>query len=297
MPTTESSPCLLCPRRCGVSRAEGKTGFCGETDTMRIGRTALHFWEEPCISGDTGSGTIFFTGCTLRCVYCQNYVLLRSGAGTPVTEEELVEKMLDLKEQGAANINFVTPDHFLPQIARAARSAKEAGLGIPLVFNISGYETVPMIRMLSGIADIYLTDLKYLDPYLAEKYSHAPDYPGAAKAALREMVTQQPAPVFDENGMMRRGVIVRFLLLPGHVREGRAVLSYLHETYGEQIYVSIMNQYTPRPGIEKDCRELARRVTKREYARLVDHALSIGMENAFIQEGETAKESFIPSFE
>ena len=288
--------CTLCPRKCGADRASGNTGFCGETDVIRIGRAALHFWEEPCISGKCGSGTVFFTGCTLRCAYCQNGALLRPGAGRTVSADELTGIFLDLAAQGAANVNLVTPDHFLPQILPAMRKAREDGLSIPYVLNISGYETVPMIRMLDGLADIYLIDFKYTDTELAERYSHAPDYPETAKAALAEMVRQQPEPVFDANGMMRKGVIVRHLLLPGHVRASEEAVRYLYETYGNRIFISIMNQYTPMPGIVASFPELGRRVTKREYGRLIDYALSLGIENAFIQEGKTAAESFIPDF-
>ena len=289
--------CTLCPRRCRADRTFGHAGFCGESDMIRVGRAALHFWEEPCISGSCGSGTVFFAGCTLRCVYCQNHDLIRSGAGIPVSADRLMEIFFELKAKGAANINLVTPDPFIPQILPAVRSAKAAGLHLPFVWNLSGYETVEQIRMLEGSADIYLTDLKYLDTELAAKYSAAPDYPRTAKAALSEMIRQKPLLRFAENGMLQEGVIVRHLLLPGHVNASKSVLRYLKETGGEQILISIMNQYTPRPGIETRFPELARRVTKREYERLIDYALSLGMENAFVQEGGTALESFIPAFD
>ena len=289
--------CTLCPRRCGAVRDAGEKGFCGETGTLRAGRAALHLWEEPCITGEHGSGTVFFAGCTLRCVYCQNYELLRSGAGIPIMEERLASIFLELAEKGASNINLVTPDHFIQQILPAIREAREQGLSLPLVWNLSGYETVEQIRMIGKYADVYLTDLKYLDPELAAKYSSAPDYPETAKAAIAEMVRQKPLLKQDENGLLREGIIVRHLLLPSHVNASKAVLQYLHETYGDRILVSIMNQYTPRPGMEAEYPELARCVTKREYDRLVDYAISLGMENAFIQEGPTALESFIPAFD
>ena len=295
--TEDRTTCTLCPRACGAGRAAGTPGFCGETDTLRVGRAALHFWEEPCISGACGSGTVFFAGCTLRCVYCQNHDLIRSGAGIPVTEERLTEIFFELREKGAANINLVTPDHFIPQILPAVRAAKKEGLGLPFVWNLSGYETAEQLRMIEGAADVYLTDLKYLDSDLAGRYSSAPDYPEVAKAALAEMVRQKPRLCFDEKGMLREGVIVRHLLLPSHVNPSKEVLRYLRGTYGDAILVSIMNQYTPRPGIETEFPELARRVTKREYEKLVAFALSLGMENAFIQEGPTALESFIPAFD
>ena len=293
----ELHSCVLCPRKCYVDRASGQCGYCGENAELRVGRAALHFWEEPCISGTCGSGTVFFAGCSLRCVYCQNYDLIRSGGGVPVTEERLAAIFLELEKKGAANINLVTPDHFIPQILPALKSAKKEGLTLPVVWNLSGYETVAQLQMIEEFADIYLTDLKYLDADLASAYSSAPDYPETARAALAEMVRQQPVPVFDEAGMMKKGVIVRHLLLPGHVQASQKVLDYLYGTYGGRIYVSMMNQYTPRPGIADQFPELARRVTKREYEKLVDHALLLGMENAFIQEGGTAEESFIPAFD
>ena len=289
--------CTLCPRNCGADRTAGEKGFCGEADTLRVGRAALHFWEEPCISGTVGSGTVFFAGCSLRCVYCQNHDLIRSGAGVPVTEQQLAAAFLNLQKKGAANINLVTPDHFIPRILPALQTARDSGLTLPIVWNLSGYETPGQLQMIEDYADIYLTDLKYLDPEPAAAYSSAPDYPETAKAALAEMVRQKPALKYNEDGMLREGVIVRHLLLPSHVNASKKVLSYLHETYGSRILLSIMNQYTPRPGIGDRFPELARRVTKREYQKLIDHALSIGIENAFIQEGGTALESYIPSFD
>ena len=292
-----TTACTLCPRRCGADRAAGEKGFCGETVALRVGRAGLHLWEEPCITGKSGSGTVFFAGCTLRCVYCQNHELLRSGAGILTGEDRLVSIFFELAEKGASNINLVTPDHFIPQIVPAVRIARENGLSLPFVWNLSGYETVEQIRMIGDCADVYLTDLKYLDPELAAKYSYAPDYPETAKAALAEMVRRRPFLQYDADGLLREGVIVRHLLLPSHVNASKAVLRYLHDTYDSRILVSIMNQYTPRPGIETEYPELERRVTKREYDRLVDYAISLGMENAFIQEGPTALESFIPAFD
>ena len=292
-----SASCTLCPRQCRADRASGNPGFCGETDVIRVGRAMLHFWEEPCISGTRGSGAVFFAGCALRCVYCQNHELIRSGAGTAVTAERLAAIFFELKEKGAANINLVTPDHFIPQILPAIHTAKRRGLDLPFVWNLSGYETVPVLKAIEDAADIYLTDFKYLSPETAARYSGAPDYPDTAKAALTEMVRQKPLLKYDDKEMLREGVIVRHLLLPGHVAGSRDVLRYLHDTCGDRILISILNQYTPRPGIGERFPELARRVTKREYDRLVDYALSIGITNAFIQEGAAASESFIPAFD
>ncbi len=253
-------------------------------------------WEEPCISGTRGSGAVFFSGCPLRCVYCQNRDIAEAKRGIDITEERLTDIFFELEEKGAANINLVTPTHYTPQIIQAATKARERGLRLPFVYNCSGYEKAETLKMLEGVIDIYLTDFKYMDEEVARRYSHAPDYPEAAKAALREMVRQTGAPRFDEEGMMTRGVIVRHLLLPNHLKNAKAVVQYVYETYGDSLYLSLMNQYTPLPGMEQ-WPELNRRVTRREYERLLDYALSLGVEQAFIQEGETASESFIPPFD
>ncbi|MDO4344313.1 MAG: radical SAM protein [Eubacteriales bacterium] len=324
------SGCRLCPRECGADRAAGERGFCGVFgEYIYVARAGLHMWEEPCISGNKGSGTVFFCGCPLGCVYCQNYQISGpavkrtgvlktcSGPDTPgsaepdtsesaglaalkpgkaISTERLAEVFLNLQEKGAANINLVTPTHYTPQIIEATGKARSAGLRIPLVYNCGGYEKPETLKTLEGIVDIYLTDFKYMEADIAQKYSRAKDYPEKARAALKEMVRQQPKPVFDGEEMMKKGVIVRHLLLPNHVKNAKAVVRYLYETYGNQIYVSLMNQYTPLPQAEK-YPELNRKVTKREYERLLDYAISLGMENVFIQEGETAKESFIPAFD
>lgn len=253
-------------------------------------------WEEPCISGERGSGTVFFSGCSLRCVYCQNAVIADAAAGMEISEERLAEIFLELQEKGAANINLVTPTHYTPEILRAVKKARAEGLEVPVVYNCGGYEKVETLAMLEGIVDIYLTDFKYMEPELAGRLSHAQDYPQVAKAALAEMVRQQGSPVFDEEGMMQKGVIVRHLLLPNHIKNGKAVVKYVFEAYGNRVYLSLMNQYTPLAQVEK-LPELNRKVTKREYERLLNYAISLGVENAFIQEGETAKESFIPAFD
>ena len=289
--------CTLCPRECHADRLHGKAGVCGVSGSGILGaRAALHMWEEPCISGETGSGAVFFSGCPLRCVYCQNYAIAHGEAGKEISVGRLAEIFLELQEKQAANINLVTPTHYTPQIIEAVTLAQDQGLAIPIVYNCGGYEKLRTLRMLEGIVDIYLTDFKYMEPETAGRYSHAPDYPAVVKAALSEMVRQTGDAQFLENGMMRRGVIVRHLLLPGHLKEAKAVVSYVHETYGDQVFLSLMNQYTPLPQV-KDWPEINRRVTKREYDRLVDHAVAIGVENGFIQEGKTAKESFIPAFD
>ena len=287
--------CHLCPRNCGVDRLAGQKGFCGVDAGIMVARAALHMWEEPCISGKEGSGAVFFSGCSLGCAFCQNRTISKGQSGKVITVEHLAELFLDLQAQKANNINLVTAGHFLPQVREALILAKEQGLTIPVVYNSSGYEKAEMLRYLEGLVDIYLPDLKYLEADLAGKYSHAKDYPEVAMKALEEMVRQVRTPEFDERGMMKKGVIVRHLLLPGHVRNSKKVLEYLYGTYGDQIYNSLMNQYTPMPAM-KDDPQLSRKVTDREYDRLLDHAISFGVTNCFIQEGETAKESFIPEF-
>ena len=286
--------CSLCPRMCNVDR-EITTGYCGVKKTLRVARAALHFWEEPCISGEEGSGAVFFTGCNLRCVFCQNFQIARAEQGKEITVERLSEIFLELQEQKANNINLVTATHYVPQVVEALKMAKEKGLHIPVVYNCGGYETVETLKLLEGLVDIYLPDFKYVDHDRAKRYSRAEDYPEAAKKALAEMVRQQPEAEFDERGIMKKGVIVRHLMLPGGIKDSKAVVKYLYETYGNQIFISLMNQYTPLPHVA-DYPEIDRKLKKFEYDRLVDYAISLGVENGFIQEGETAKESFIPAF-
>lgn len=290
------SDCTLCPRQCHADRAAGRTGFCGQTADPAVARTALHFWEEPCISGSRGSGTVFFFGCGLKCIFCQNAAIARRRGERSVTPERLSEIFLELQDARAANINLVTAGHFLPQVCHALELAKARGLSIPVVYNTGSYELPASLRLLEGLVDIWLPDLKYYSSEPAEAYSHAPDYFTRAAAAIAEMFRQAGRPEFDEDsGMMKRGVIVRHLVLPGQVRDSKKILRYLHDTYGNDIYVSIMNQYTPLehtaqiPGLN-------RRVTEEEYRRVLDFAEKIGIENGFLQEGGTAEESFIPPF-
>ena len=286
--------CSLCPRMCMADR-EITTGYCGVKNTLRVARAALHFWEEPCISGEEGSGAVFFTGCNLRCVFCQNFQIARAEQGKEITVERLSEIFLELQAQKANNINLVTATHYVPQVVEALKKAKEQGLHIPVVYNCGGYESVETLKMLEGLVDIYLPDFKYVDSERAKRYSRAENYPEITKAALAEMVRQQPEAQFDDRGMMKKGVIVRHLMLPGGIKDSKAVVKYLYETYGDQIYISLMNQYTPLPHVA-EYPEINRKVKKFEYDRLVDYAISLGVENGFIQEGETAEESFIPAF-
>ncbi len=293
---TASAGCRLCPRCCGAVRDRGEKGVCGTASDLILSRAALHYWEEPCISGTRGSGAVFFSGCPLHCVYCQNYEIA-GGRGKKISTERLTEIFLELQEKKAHNINLVTPTHYAPSIADALTQAKEKGLVIPVVYNCSGYESVSSLQKLEGLVDIYLTDYKYPDREGAERYSHAPDYPEIAMAALQEMVRQKSSCRFDEEGMMTEGVIVRHLLLPGRVRAGKETARIIHETFGDQVYLSLMNQYTPFPRIEQDYPELARKVTQREYQRLLEYALDLGVTSGFFQEGGTAEESFIPAFD
>ena len=292
---TSYIPCTLCPRACHVDRTAGQKGRCHVDAQIRVARAALHMWEEPCLSGRSGSGAVFFSGCALGCIFCQNREIASGKAGLVISEARLSEIFLELQEKGANNINLVTAGHYVPQVIRALACAKSQGLRIPIVYNSSGYEKAETLRQLEGLIDIYLPDLKYLTPELAAAYSHAPDYPQYAMEAIAEMV-RQPEDRTEASPIMRRGVIVRHLLLPGHVREAKKVVGYLHETYGDQIYISMMNQYTPMSEKFADP-NLNRRVTKREYERLLDYAAEIGVENGFYQEGATADESFIPEFD
>ena len=291
--------CDLCPRKCLVDRKKGEKGICGQTENLKVARAALHFWEEPCISGDAGSGAVFFSGCPLHCVFCQNENIANGTVGKEISLERLVDIFLELQEKRANNINLVTPGHFVPQIVKALDQARKEGLTLPVVYNTSSYETVDTIKMLEGYVDIYLPDFKYMSPVLSKKYSHAPDYAEVAKAAIAEMVRQTGKAVFvngDEDNLILSGTIVRHLTLPGCMADSMKILKYLHDTYGDMIYISIMNQFTPLSNLEK-YPELNRRITDEEYETLVDYAIEIGIENGFIQEGNTAEESFIPAFD
>lgn len=288
--------CLLCPRKCGINRSTGQTGVCGVSAEIRVARAALHYWEEPCISGKKGSGAVFFSGCSLHCVFCQNREISDGKAGKVISKERLSDIFLELKAKGANNINLVTPGQYIPDIVWAVNDARSRGMKLPIVYNTSGYEDAKELKLLDGIVDVYLPDFKYMDSALSAKYSRAKDYPSVAKQALSEMVRQQPSVVIDDaTGLIQKGVIVRQLLLPGHVNDAKAILKYLHDTYQNSIYISMMSQFTPIA--LKDYPEINRTVTRREYERLIDYALKIGITNAFIQEGDVAKDSFIPAFD
>lgn len=288
--------CLLCPRKCGINRSTGQTGVCGVSSEIKVARAALHYWEEPCISGKRGSGAVFFSGCSLHCVFCQNREISDGKAGKVISKERLSDIFMELADKGANNINLVTPGQYIPDIVWAVNDAKSRGMKLPIIYNTSGYENVTELKLLEGIVDVYLPDFKYMDSTLSARYSRAKDYPSVVKQALSEMVRQQPDVVIDDaTGLIQKGVIVRQLLLPGHVNDAKAVLKYLYDTYHDHVYISMMSQFTPIA--LKDYPEINRTVTRREYERLVDYALEIGITNAFIQEGDVAKDSFIPAFD
>ena len=365
--------CRLCARSCGVNRMKNRAGRCGQTEELVVARAALHMWEEPCISGKEGSGAVFFVGCPLGCVFCQNREIARGrvardessraeneishrrgeqsaaageishrGGGLPAAEVEtsyrrdrqpieaeetshrkgglpeaageishqrveqpgkiisvdrLAEIFLELQGQKANNINLVTPTHYVPQIVEAVREARKKGLHIPIVYNTGSIETPETVHMLEDTVDIFLPDLKFCGRNIAGRYAHLPAYFDIATKAIGEMVRMRGEAAFDERGMMTRGVIVRHMVLPGYTKDSKEILRFLWENFGDRIYVSIMNQYTPMPGIEREFPELGRRVTRREYDRVVDYALELGFSNAFVQEGPTAEESFIPAFD
>ena len=288
------SSCTLCPRLCHADRVQGPYGFCRAGDKVLVARAAPHLWEEPCLGGPKGSGTVFFGGCNLGCVFCQNYAVSREPKGVPLTEEELAQVFLSLQEKEVSNINLVTPTPWVPQIKRALDLAWEEGLYLPVVYNGGGYERAEVLSTLRGYIGVYLPDFKYWDPALGKRLSGVPDYPDRAKEALEEMVKQRGEPRFDGDGLMTRGVIVRHLVLPEQTADAKAILSYLHHTYGDSIYISIMRQYTPMPGMKGD---LARPLYEEEYEEVVGFARDLGIRNAFLQEGEAVGESFIPAFD
>lgn len=300
--------CNLCPRGCNADRSSGETGYCGMSNEIVAARAALHMWEEPCISGGRGSGAVFFSGCQLRCVFCQNSQIAAGQAGKRISVSRLSEIFLELQEKHANNINLVTATHFVPQVIKALDIAKKNGLLIPVIYNTSSYENVETIKMLEGYVDVYLPDLKYMDSKASAKYSNASDYFERAAAAIQEMHRQCYSPSFYseddelvkkgiiEEGIMKKGVIVRHLMIPGLKRDSKNIIKYLYETYRDEIYVSIMNQYTPLPQVYK-YPEINRTITQKEYDDVVNYAIDLGLLNGFIQEDGTQKESFIPEFD
>ena len=282
--------CHICPRRCGADRSSA-AGFCGESDTVRVARAALHPWEEPCISGTAGSGTVFFSGCSLRCVFCQNRAVSRGEKGRAVGE--LADIFFQLRDSGAVNINLVTPTHFTPQIVSAIRAAKTRGFDLPFVWNSSGYECPEALRSLEGLIDVWLPDFKYVSRVLSGRYSGAPDYFENALSAITEMKRQTPDYEFRD-GLIKKGVLIRHLVLPGCTGDSLDVMDAVRESFGAGQYVSVMSQYTPFGEALPD--ELNRTVTPEEYEKVTSYALLIGLRHGYFQEGGAAAESFIPEF-
>lgn len=286
--------CNLCPRRCGVNRTMS-VGFCGAGDKVRIALVSLHQWEEPCLVGAKGAGTVFFSYCSLRCVYCQNHAISHGGQGVEVTTERLAEIFLEQQARGAATLDLVTPTHYVPQIIAALDIAKARGLTLPVVYNSSAYENVETIEALKGYVDIYLPDMKYMSAASGKEYSAAADYFAAASAAITCMVEQVGPVQFAVDGQLRRGVLVRHMVLPGHRHESMNIVKWLWETFGKTVQVSLMNQYTPMYKAAEH-KPLNRRLTTFEYDSVVDYALQLGMENAYIQERRSASAEFVPDF-
>lgn len=297
--TASLSHCELCPRRCGANRAAGAHGVCGADDSLKIARAALHYWEEPPISGERGSGTIFFSACPLKCVYCQNHEISTGGFGIEVAPERLVEIMLELQEQGAHNINLVTATHYAHLLPTALGEARRRGLSIPIVYNTSGYEREEAVAELAELVDVWLVDYKYADADLGRALSHVVDYPETAARALSRMcaaVAARGGELVDADGMMRRGVIVRHLVLPGHADDSCRVLDRIWDVAGD-VPISVMNQYTPNERMRESGGELSRAVTEGEYEFVLDHADDVGFTQMFWQEGGAVDESFTPAFD
>lgn len=282
--------CNQCPRRCNVERSKA-VGRCGVGENFKLARASLHFWEEPCISGENGSGTVFFSGCNLGCVFCQNYEISHRKIGREVSADELIKIFESLIEKGANNINLVNPTHYALQLAEVLSKWKSP---VPIVYNSSGYESVETLKMLDGLVDIYLPDFKYISSEKARKYSFAEDYPEVAMLALKEMKRQVGADVFDESGLMKKGMIIRHLVLPSNTNASIKALDYLAENYSDT-YISVMAQYTPCGNLT-GYEEINRKLTKREYNKIVDYILSLGLEKIFIQDLSSSGDRFIPEF-
>lgn len=288
--------CRLCPRNCNVNRLAGKLGFCNSSDNIKVALVSLHYWEEPCISGTNGSGTVFFSNCNLKCVFCQNHEISAKGAGKEISIERLSEIFLEQQQRGAHNINLVTPTHYVPQIIKSLDLAKSKGLNIPILFNTNGYENIETIRALKGYIDVYLPDFKYFDNKYSTKYSNVPDYFEKASEAIKEMFLQVGEPKFDENGLIQKGLIIRHMMLPGLLFDSKKIIDYIYKTYGHSVYISIMNQYTPMHDV-KSFPEINKPLNLKHYDSLIDYCLYLGVKNAFIQETGTSSKSFVPEFD
>lgn len=283
--------CNACPRGCNVDR-QNTLGYCKSPEKFKLARASLHYWEEPCISGKNGSGAIFFSGCNLGCVFCQNYEISHGCKGVEVSDDDLVRIMKRLVDEGANNINFVNPTHYSLQLLRVLEKYKPP---VPIVYNTSGYDSVETLKMLDGAVDIYLPDFKYIRPEKALKYSKAEDYPQVAEEALAEMKRQVGEDVFDENGIMQRGMIIRHLVLPSNTNSSISALDYLAENFGDT-YISVMAQYVPC-GDLTEYKEINRPLTQREYDKVVNHIFDLALQKIFVQELEAASDEFIPDFD
>ncbi len=292
----EYQECKLCPRECKVNRLEGQLGFCKNSSRLKVARASLHFFEEPCLSGTNGSGAVFFSSCSLKCIYCQNHEISEENFGKEITTKHLADIFLSLQKQGANNINLVTPTHFVPSIIEALKLAKQNGLTLPIVYNSSGYESLETLKLLDGLIDIYLPDFKYYSNELAYQYSKAGDYVEKAKLAIDMMYKQVGSPIFNDDGIMIKGLMVRHLLLPTRLNDAKKIIAYLYQKYGDDIYLSIMNQYTPLIEV-RNIPPLNQVVDQKDYDELIDYALDLGVKNAYMQEGKTQSESFIPKFD
>lgn len=287
--------CKLCIRNCNVNRLNGQLGFCKSSKYLKVARAELHLWEEPCISGEKGSGTIFFSNCNLSCVFCQNHIISQEGTGKEISIERLSEIFLELQSKGANNINLVTPTHYVPQIIEALKSAKEKGLTIPILYNTNGYDSIETIKVLKGYIDVYLPDFKYFDDKYALKYSKIKGYRNNVLDILKEMVTQVGRPIFSDEGIIEKGVVIRHLMLPGLLFDSKKVIDDIYNNFGDDVYISIMNQYTP---MHKACDfpEINKPLNPKHYDCLIDYALDLGVKNGFIQDTGTNNEAYVPSF-
>ncbi len=290
----EFNKCRLCPRNCNVNRNKNELGYCKASNKIKVARASLHYWEEPCLSGNNGSGTIFFSNCNMGCIFCQNYDISTLNKGKEITIERFSEICLELQEKGANNINLVTPTHYVPLIKEGLILAKKKGLKIPIIYNTSSYENIDTIKLLDGLIDIYLPDLKYYNNEYSIKYSNTPNYFKYASIAIKEMYRQVGKPKFNKDGIMIKGMIVRHLMLPSREEDKKKIINYLYKTYKDNIYISIMNQYTPIRKLKY--KELNNKIDNKIYENIINYAYDLGIRNCFVQDEETQSESFIPIF-
>jgi putative pyruvate formate lyase activating enzyme len=289
------SNCKLCPRNCGINRLDDNIGYCGAGKDIKVARAALHQWEEPCISGTQGSGTVFFTNCNLKCAFCQNHSISQENIGKVVGVDRLSEIFLELQSQGANNINLVTPTHYVYQIIEAIKLSKAKGLKLPILYNTSGYENIETIKLLNGYIDVYLPDIKYFNDKYANRYSNAPNYFKYASNAVVEMLNQVGGAEFDKDGIIKKGVIIRHMMLPGLLFDSKRIIDFIYNTFGDSVYVSIMNQYTPMHKAALYS-EINKPLNPKHYDSLIDYAVSIGIKNGFIQDSGTSSEAYVPYF-